>query len=170
MPADVRAVVANLTTLSPGERGFLTAFPCGIAPPGTSSLNFDSDDPAGAITVAGVGDEGSLCLYSNARTFLIVDLLGVWVPTPGAAPPTEGEGPIPEVPEDPDPPGGGDADGGVGGSGEDGGAGRGGIGGGCQANGRSSPLALLGIAAALGMMARRRERPIVVVDSGRSGL
>jgi len=158
MPADVRAVVANITTISPGERGFITAFPCGIAPPGTSSLNFDSDDAAGSVTVARVGESGSLCLYSNARAFVIVDLLGVWVPTPGAAPPTVGEGPVPETPEDPLPPGSGDGDAGVGSGGDDGG-GRGGIGGGCHVGARSAPFtALLAMVSMLALVLRRRSR------------
>lgn len=103
MPADVRAVIANLTTLSPGSRGFVTAFPCGTPPPSTSSLNFDSDNAAGAVTVSRTGG-GSLCITSNARTYLIVDLLGVWVPTPDAAPPTDGPGTIPDEPEEMSPP------------------------------------------------------------------
>lgn len=116
MPPDVRAVVANITTVSPGTRGFVTAFPCGIAPPSTSSLNFDSDAPAGALTVSRTGS-GSLCLHANARTHLIVDVLGVWVPTPDAPPPTDGPGPIPDEPDEPGPPdeldAGLDADGGA---------------------------------------------------------
>ena len=110
MPADVRAVVANITTISPGSRGFLTAFPCGIATPATSSLNFDSDAPAAALTVSRTGS-GSLCVHANARTNLVVDVLGVWVPTPATPPPTDGPGPIPEEPDEPNPP---DADAGVG--------------------------------------------------------
>lgn len=163
MPADVSMVTANITTISPGERGFITAFPCGIAPPATSSLNFDSDDPSGAVTVARVGDRGALCLYSNARAFVIVDLLGVWVPTPGAAPPTVGEGPIPETPEElgppdgEDPDGGGGADGGVAGD-RDGGP-RGSLGGGCgcQVGARNTAsAALCAFFCLFGLLLRRR--------------
>ncbi|MBP7551625.1 MAG: hypothetical protein KA761_15140 [Gemmatimonadaceae bacterium] len=99
IPADVRAAVVNITTLSPGTRGFVTAFPCGSAVPGTSSLNFDADDPIAAVSVSATG-AGSLCVFSASRTHLIVDLLGVWVPTPGAPPPTDGPGPLPEEPDD----------------------------------------------------------------------
>jgi hypothetical protein len=103
VPADVRAVTVNLTTVSPGSRGFVTAYPCGISPPRTSSLNFDSDNAAGALSISAIGS-GSLCLVANQRTYLIVDLLGVWVPTPDAPPPTDGPGPMPDEPENPDPP------------------------------------------------------------------
>jgi len=103
MPPDVRAVTVNVTTLSPGTRGFLTVHPCGIPTPGTSSLNFDADDPIAALSVSAVG-AGSLCVFSTSRTHLIVDLVGVWLPTPGGTPPTEGPGPMPEEPDDMDPP------------------------------------------------------------------
>jgi hypothetical protein len=91
MPADVRAVVANITSISPGSRGFVTAYPCGMSVPGTSSLNFDTDAPAAALTVSATGDgatgSGGLCVFASARTNLVVDVLGVWVPTPFAPPP-----------------------------------------------------------------------------------
>ncbi|MFN7700749.1 MAG: hypothetical protein ACK5U8_22815, partial [Deltaproteobacteria bacterium] len=103
MPADVRAVTVNLTTISPGSRGFVTAYPCGVAPPSTSSLHFDSDDAGAALSVSAIGG-GSLCIVANERTHLIVDLLGAWVPTPGAPPPTDGPGPFPDEPDDLDPP------------------------------------------------------------------
>jgi MYXO-CTERM domain-containing protein len=93
------------------DLGFVTAYPCGITPPRTSSLNFDSDNPAGALSISAIGS-GSLCLVANQRTYLIVDLLGVWVPTPDAPPPTDGPGPMPDEPENPDPPM-SDVDGGI---------------------------------------------------------
>jgi len=93
MPADLRAVTVNLTTISPGERGFVVAYPCDLpAVPETSNLNFDPDNAAAAITVSRVSADGRLCLYSNARTFLVVDLLGAWVPTPDAPAPTDAGG------------------------------------------------------------------------------
>lgn len=93
MPADLRAVTVNLTTISPGERGFVVAYPCDLpAVPETSNLNFDSDNPAAAITVSRVSADGRLCIYSNARTFLVVDVLGAWVPTPDAPAPTDAGG------------------------------------------------------------------------------
>jgi hypothetical protein len=82
-----------------------------MTPPSTSSLNFDSDNAAGALSISVVGG-GSLCIFANQRTYLIVDLLGVWVPTPDAPPPTDGPGPIPDEPENPDPPV-GDVDAGI---------------------------------------------------------
>jgi hypothetical protein len=110
MPAEVLGVVANLVSISPGSRGYLSAFPCGAPIPGTSSLNFDSDDPAASLVVSSVGTgasggPGSLCIFASARTDLVVDLMGVWVPTPAAPPPEPGPGPVsPDHPETMDPP------------------------------------------------------------------
>ncbi len=102
MPDDVRAVTVNLTTISPGERGHVVAYPCDLpGVPETSNLNFDSDNPAAAIAVSRLSADGRLCLYSIARTFLVVDLLGAWVPTPDAPEPTDVGGPT-FLPEDPE--------------------------------------------------------------------
>lgn len=104
MPADVHAVVVNVVAVPGTSRGYVTAFPCGVPNPGTASLNYDSDDPAAALAVSPVGG-GSLCLFSSARTHVIVDLLGVFVPTPAAPPPTPGPGPTdPDEPEEMEPP------------------------------------------------------------------
>lgn len=101
IPADTRAVTVNLATISPGERGFVVAYPCDLpSVPDTSSLNFDSDNPVAAISISRVSADGRLCIYSNARTFLVVDLLGAWVPTPASPPPTDAGG-ASYLPEDP---------------------------------------------------------------------
>lgn len=117
MPAGVGAVVANITATTPSGAGFVTAFPCGMPVPATSSLNYDTDGAVGGVTVMAVGG-GSLCVFAQARTDLIVDVLGVWVPTPAAPPvdPGPGPDPHPDDPDDPFLPDGGvdpDADGGI---------------------------------------------------------
>jgi len=176
MPAGVAAAVVNVTSVTASGPGFVTLFPCGAPVPATSSLNHDLDGPVGALSVVGLG-AGQLCAYARTRTDLLVDLFGVWVPTPGA-PSMPGPGPDPNL-DDPDDPG---LDGGVldpdGGApdpdaaasdaswpGRDGGADAGeparGLVGrcGCRASGRGTPswLVLLGsLAAALLGRARRR--------------
>jgi len=88
MPASAVAVVANLTAVSASGPGFVTAFPCGTPVPGTSSLTFPAETAVGSLTVSTLGS-GSLCVFSNVRTHLIVDVLGVWTgaPTTPVAPP-----------------------------------------------------------------------------------
>jgi MYXO-CTERM domain-containing protein len=92
MPAAVGAAVVNLTVTDAAAPGFVTAFPCGSPPPEASTLNFPAARAVGGLGVIALGD-GSLCLFSNVRAHVVVDLLGVWVaaPTPaldaGIAPP-----------------------------------------------------------------------------------
>jgi hypothetical protein len=171
MPADVAAVAVNITSVTASGPGFVTLFPCGAPVPATSSLNHDLDGAVGALSVVAVGG-GRLCAYARTRTDLLVDLFGVWVPTPGA-PSMPGPGPDPNL-DDPDDPGldGGALDPDAGGAvrdaaspARDGGADPGevprGLVGrcGCRASGRGAPssLGLVGwLAAALLERARRR--------------
>lgn len=91
MPASAVAVVANLTAVGATSGGFVTAFPCGTPVPGTSSLNFSADRAVGALTVSTLGS-GSLCVFANTRTHLVVDVLGVWTgasATPTPPPPVD---------------------------------------------------------------------------------
>jgi hypothetical protein len=106
MPADVRATVVNLTVTDASARGFLTVFPCGEAVPGTSSLNFEPDVATSALAFGATGG-GSLCVFASGRAHVLVDVLGVWVPTPAAPPPTVVPGVDPNAPDDPRLPDGG---------------------------------------------------------------
>ena len=117
-PENVYGAVVNLTVLGFDGPGHVTTFPCGFEPPLTSSLNYGSGAPRpviGSVAMAPVGEDGDLCVTSLRRTHLIVDLVGVWVPTPGGPPPmppTEPDPTNPELPEMPDA-GPGEGDGGV---------------------------------------------------------
>ena len=99
MPAGASAAVVNIVSANALSAGFLTTFPCGGPVPSTSSLNFNLEGPAAALNMTPLGG-GNLCIFASARTHVVVDLVGVWVPTPSAPPPTPGPGPI--DPEDPD--------------------------------------------------------------------
>lgn len=76
------------------------------------------------MSISAVGADGKLCVYANARTHLIVDIVGVWthiaerqppppvvVPNPGdqgdtvdPADPQLGDAPLPGDPRDPNSP------------------------------------------------------------------
>ena len=85
MPANVGAVVANVTVTSASAAGYLSAFPCGVAPPVASTVNFPADGGVvGGLAMTAVG-QGAVCLVSAVRAHVIVDLMGVWaVPPPDA--------------------------------------------------------------------------------------
>ncbi|MGK0362078.1 MAG: hypothetical protein ACI9U2_004398, partial [Bradymonadia bacterium] len=104
-PAGIQAAVVNLVSVQSDEAGFLTMYPCGFDAPLASALNFGAGRAVvGTVTQSSIGD-GKLCLRGRNRTHLIVDLLGVWVPTPGAGMPSESDPPNdvdPAIPADPD--------------------------------------------------------------------
>lgn len=77
MPADANAVVATVTAVGADGPGFVTAHACDAPWPGTSSLTYTAQHVATALTVSALGD-GWLCLFSNTRTHLVVDVLGAW--------------------------------------------------------------------------------------------
>ncbi len=98
LPADARAALVNITSVDAAANGFVTAFPCGNPTPNSSSMNYSVGVVGGSAAVSSLGG-GRLCLYAHTRTHLIVDLLGVWVPTPGSTP-TDGPPTPPDTPEE----------------------------------------------------------------------
>ncbi len=145
MPKSVWAVVANITAVGATDAGFLSAYACGGDVPSTSSLNFKAGGAIGALSVAALGPEGSLCVYAHSRTHLLVDLLGVWVHDDSLIPPPPPITPIEGEP-DPIPPAGTGA---KRGSGDDSG---------CSIHrlGTDAPPAWLVLFGALGLWRRRR--------------
>ncbi len=96
MPRSVQAVVTNITALASEGPNFVTAFPCGAGRGNTSSLNLDAGDTVGALAVTQIDPAlGTLCVFANRRTHLVIDVVGVWIMgdaivTPG---PDAGPGP-----------------------------------------------------------------------------
>ena len=84
MPARTGAVMVNVTAVGADAPGFVTVFPCG-AEADTSSLNFPAGRAVGALALSTLGG-GALCVRSNTRAHLIVDLLGAWAPPPVGTP------------------------------------------------------------------------------------
>ncbi len=74
VPAEAKAVTVNLTVTGAERDGWALAYPCGSALPLASSVNYlRAEDRAGTTTV-GLGPSGDLCLYSNQRTHMVVDV------------------------------------------------------------------------------------------------
>ena len=72
----VRAVVLNLTATAATGPGFATVYPCDSPFPASSNLNFAVGlDVANMVTVP-VGPSGTVCLYANRTTHLVVDVAG----------------------------------------------------------------------------------------------
>jgi hypothetical protein len=64
VPASAQAVAINVTVVTPGDGGWLTVYPAGVARPFVSTVNFEDDDfaIANAATVA-LGSTADLALW-----------------------------------------------------------------------------------------------------------
>lgn len=70
------ASVLNLTATEPEADGFVTVWPCGTDRPWSSNLNFGRGDTRANAVVVRPGTDGKVCLFSSARTHLLVDVAG----------------------------------------------------------------------------------------------
>ncbi|MCU1397365.1 MAG: repeat containing protein [Acidimicrobiales bacterium] len=90
VPADANAVVLNITATDATADGFVTAWPCGQPQPATSSLNVTAGLTGPNLTITKVGDNGTICLFSQRSLDLIADLDG-WFPAGSAYTPVQPE-------------------------------------------------------------------------------
>jgi glucose/arabinose dehydrogenase/PKD repeat protein len=79
VPSNASAVLLNITGVQAAQAGFVTVWPCGQPMPGASNLNLDAGGTAANLVLARVGDGGDVCLYTEAGTHLLADLVG-WFP------------------------------------------------------------------------------------------
>jgi hypothetical protein len=63
-----------------GRPGFITVFPCGGAVPNTSTINYVAGEARPNNTIVGL-TEGRVCIFSDAATDVLVDLLGAFGPS-----------------------------------------------------------------------------------------
>ncbi|MCU1391673.1 MAG: hypothetical protein JWM34_101, partial [Ilumatobacteraceae bacterium] len=90
VPADANAVVLNITATDAGADGFVTVWPCGQPQPTTSSLNVTAGLTGPNLTITKVGDNGTICLFSQRSLDLIADIDG-WYPAGSAYTPVQPE-------------------------------------------------------------------------------
>lgn len=87
VPADAKAVVANITAVQPDDDGFITGHPCVTPRPLTASLNYTAGANLGNETIIGL-DAGDLCIFTHASTHITVDVVG-YVPADSEYEPNE---------------------------------------------------------------------------------
>jgi flagellum-specific peptidoglycan hydrolase FlgJ len=97
IPANASAVVLNVTVDQARGGGFLTVYPTGEGRPLSSNLNYVAGQTVPNAVIARLGAGGTLCIYTQAATHLIVDVAGYIT---GTAPTAAG----PTCPADPTPP------------------------------------------------------------------
>ena len=76
IPADAGAVSLNITVVDPADPGYLTVYPCGEAVPNASNLNYVRGQIVPNAVLTGVGTEGTVCVYSQVATDVVVDVNG----------------------------------------------------------------------------------------------
>jgi hypothetical protein len=79
IPANVGAVALNVTVVSPDSAGFVTVYPCDVARPLASNVNYTAGQIVPNGVIAPVSANGEVCIFSQADTDVVVDLAG-WFP------------------------------------------------------------------------------------------
>lgn len=77
VPANARAVAANITVVDPSAAGFVTVWPCNERPL-ASTGNYRAGAVRPNAAAVAVSSEGDLCLFSLAATDVVIDLTGFW--------------------------------------------------------------------------------------------
>jgi hypothetical protein len=75
-PLGSSAVAANITVVAGGVAGFAVAYPCGTAPPPTSTVNFLAGEIRANQTFVQLGSGGAMCLIANTPVHVVVDVWG----------------------------------------------------------------------------------------------
>lgn len=93
IPADASAVAMNVTAVLPSQAGFFTVWPCGAPKPVASNVNFTPNSVVANGVVTSLGSGGSVCIYSDQESDVLVDVLG-WFGAGGGQPPFTGAVPL----------------------------------------------------------------------------
>jgi hypothetical protein len=75
VPADATGVILNVTVVDPAMGGFITAYPCGVAPT-VSNLNFRPRQTVANLVTVRLSPAREVCVYTYGRSDILVDLEG----------------------------------------------------------------------------------------------
>ena len=76
VPLGAGAASLNVTAKNGAAAGFATVFPCGVARPTTSSLNYTAGATVPNAVVSKLGSDGKVCIYVSVDTDIVVDVGG----------------------------------------------------------------------------------------------
>lgn len=86
LPASgISAVSMNLTAVDADGGGYLTAYPCDVARPETSSVNYGTGQIVANHVVVPVAADGSVCVFAYATSHVLVDVMGYYSSSGGGA-------------------------------------------------------------------------------------
>ena len=78
VPADAKAVLANVTVTGATGSGFLTMWNCSVARPEVSTLNFSANETVANAATIPLDSAGQLCAYSSMSADLVIDVGGYY--------------------------------------------------------------------------------------------
>lgn len=81
VPAGATGVALNLTVTQPQAAGYLAAYPCGVARPTTSSLNYTAGETRANAAYVALAATGTVCIYTSASAHVVVDVSGWFGPS-----------------------------------------------------------------------------------------
>ena len=76
VPSNIVAAALNVTAVNPLDSGFLTAYPCDVAKPQASNLNYTKGTIVPNGVIAPVSANGEVCIFTLMETDIVVDLAG----------------------------------------------------------------------------------------------
>ena len=76
VPVDASAAVLNVTVTEAAGAGFATVYPCGASIPTASNINFVAGSTVANLVVSKLGSGGTVCVFTNQGTHLVVDVAG----------------------------------------------------------------------------------------------
>ncbi len=88
LAGDVSNVVLTVAAAAPGANGFFTLYPCGTPKPLASSMNFTKGITLANTVITKLSATGTVCVYSNVTTDVVIDVSGSLTPAAFAALPS----------------------------------------------------------------------------------
>jgi len=76
VPDTATAAALNVTIVDPLGAGFATVWPCSAERPVASNLNFVSGQVVANNVIAPIDSDGSICVYTNNSSHVVVDISG----------------------------------------------------------------------------------------------
>lgn len=83
LPVDAKALMLNVSVVSPASDGFVTVFPCGQGRPLAASMTFGANQTLSNGVVAKPGAQGKICVFSMSSADIVIDVNG-YVPATSA--------------------------------------------------------------------------------------
>ncbi|MEP7115659.1 MAG: CAP domain-containing protein, partial [Ilumatobacteraceae bacterium] len=78
VPANAKAVLANVTVSGPAAAGYLTLWNCSATRPEVSTLNFSANETVANTATIPLDSAGRLCAFGNASTDMLIDVGGYY--------------------------------------------------------------------------------------------